>query len=75
LQQLDTFKREADRHAAQLAAQRARENAQLAAVEAAAAAEEWEKVYALRVEREEADRRAAEAQRRMQEAEAQVAAR
>ena len=53
------MKREADEHAAKIAKERARGNAEFAASEAAAAAAEWEKVYALRLEREEADRRAA----------------
>ena len=75
LQQFESFKQEADEHAAKLAAKQAKENAQLAAAEAAAAAKEWEKVYAIRIEREEADRRAADAQRRLQDVESHAAQR
>lgn len=54
-------KRKADEVMAELKKARAKEDADFAAVEAAAAADEWKQVYALRIEREEADKRAAEA--------------
>ena len=52
------MKLEFEQHAAKVARERAKENAELASAEASAAAVEWKRVYALRLEREQADQRA-----------------
>jgi hypothetical protein len=68
-------KQQADEKMAELRKARAREDADFAAVEAAAAAEEWKQVYALRIEREDADRRAAEAAEKLRQVEEEAARR
>ena len=68
-------KQKADEKMAELRKARAREDADFAAVEAAAAAEEWKQVYTLRIEREEADRRAAEAAEKLRQVEEEAAKR
>lgn len=67
LSELTVAKEREDQRLAELAKQRAREDATLAATEAAAAAAEWEKVYALRLERDQAALRAAEAEAKLRE--------
>lgn len=68
-------KQKTDEKMAELRKARAREDADFAAVEAAAAAEEWKQVYTLRIEREEADRRAAEAAEKLRQVEEEAARR
>ena len=68
-------KQKADEKMVELRKARAKEDADFAAVEAAAAAEEWKQVYALRIEREEADRRAAEAAEKLKQVEQEAARR
>lgn len=75
LEQLLVEKNKADQIMAELLKARAREDADFAAAQAAAAAQEWEQVYALRVEREEADTRAAEAKEKLRKVEAEASAR
>ena len=65
LKQLVLEKQQADELAAALARERAKEDAEFAAAEAAAAALEWEKVYVVRTEREEAVKRAEEAEEKL----------
>ena len=69
------LKQDEDAKAAKIARELAKENATLAAAEAAAAANDWERVYALRVERENAQKRAEEAQVKLREIEAVAAKR
>ena len=73
MEQLLIEKQKADKIMAELLKARAREDADFAAAQAAAAAQEWEQVYALRVEREEADTRAAQAKETLRKVEEEAA--
>lgn len=75
LERLLVEKQQADAEMAKLRKARAKEDADFAAAEAAAAAEEWKQVYALRIEREEADRRAEEAAEKLKQVEQEAARR
>lgn len=75
LERLLLEKQKADEKMVELRKARAKEDADFAAAEAAAAAEEWKQVYALRIEREEADRRAAEAAEKLKQVEQEAARR
>ena len=75
LAELVELKKVEDEKAAKIAREQAKENAALAAAEAAAAAADWERVYALRVEREQAQKRADEALEKLREIETVAASR